>query len=125
MRFLTGRFTKISVAMFSPFENTLPHIQGQVAKLNAIVIPEEKRPKSALNENSVAKNQKKGTRRQFRWGRPFSFPLFRGGLNRTTVKASYGAGQEFPERDGKFTMQADEPPILLSEDKAANPVEHL
>jgi uncharacterized OsmC-like protein len=48
-----------------------------------------------------------------------------GGLNRTTVKASYGAGQEFPERDGKFTMQADEPPILLSEDKAANPVEHL
>jgi uncharacterized OsmC-like protein len=48
-----------------------------------------------------------------------------GGLNQTTVKASYGAGQEFPERDGKFTMQADEPPILLGEDKAANPVEHL
>ena len=48
-----------------------------------------------------------------------------GGLNQTTVKASYGAGQEFPERDGKFTMQADEPPILLSGDKAANPVEHL
>jgi uncharacterized OsmC-like protein len=48
-----------------------------------------------------------------------------GGLNMTTVKASYGAGQEFKERDGKFTMQADEPPILLSGDKAANPVEHL
>lgn len=48
-----------------------------------------------------------------------------GGLNQTTVKASYGAGQEFPERDGKFTMQADEPPILLSGDLAANPVEHL
>jgi uncharacterized OsmC-like protein len=48
-----------------------------------------------------------------------------GGLNRTTVKASYGAGQEFPDRDGKFTMLADEPPILLSGDKAANPVEHL
>jgi uncharacterized OsmC-like protein len=48
-----------------------------------------------------------------------------GGLNQTTVKASYGAGQEFRERDGKFTMQADEPPILLSGDKAANPVEHL
>ena len=27
-----------------------------------------------------------------------------GGLNQTTVKASYGAGQEFPERDGKFTL---------------------
>jgi uncharacterized OsmC-like protein len=48
-----------------------------------------------------------------------------GGLNQTTVKASYGAGQEFPDREGKFTMQADEPPILLSGDKAANPVEHL
>jgi uncharacterized OsmC-like protein len=48
-----------------------------------------------------------------------------GGLNQTTVKASYGAGQEFQERDGRFTMQADEPPILLSGDKAANPVEHL
>jgi uncharacterized OsmC-like protein len=48
-----------------------------------------------------------------------------GGLNQTTVKASYGAGQDFPERDGKFTMQADEPPVLLSGDKAANPVEHL
>lgn len=48
-----------------------------------------------------------------------------GGLNQTTVKASYGAGQEFPERDGKFTMTADEPPILLSGDQAANPVEHL
>lgn len=48
-----------------------------------------------------------------------------GGLNETTVKASFGAGQEFPDREGKFTMQADEPPILLSGDKAANPVEHL
>jgi uncharacterized OsmC-like protein len=48
-----------------------------------------------------------------------------GGLNQTTVKASYGAGQDFPDREGKFTMQADEPPILLGEDKAASPVEHL
>ncbi|KJR97752.1 MAG: hypothetical protein VR65_22190 [Desulfobulbaceae bacterium BRH_c16a] len=48
-----------------------------------------------------------------------------GGLNQTTVNASYGAGQEFPDREGKFTMQADEPPILLSGDQAANPVEHL
>ena len=48
-----------------------------------------------------------------------------GGLNRTTVKASYGAGTEFADREGKFTMQADEPPVLLSGDQAANPVEHL
>jgi uncharacterized OsmC-like protein len=48
-----------------------------------------------------------------------------GGLNRSIVKASYGAGQDFKERDGKFTMEADEPQILLSGDKAANPVEHL
>ena len=48
-----------------------------------------------------------------------------GGHNKSTVRASFGAGQEFQDRDGKFTMQADEPPILLSGDKAANPVEHL
>lgn len=48
-----------------------------------------------------------------------------GGLNKTTVKASYGAGAEYPDREGKFTMQADEPPVLLSGDQAANPVEHL
>ena len=48
-----------------------------------------------------------------------------GGLNQTTVKTFYGAGQEFPERDGKFSMQADEAPVLLGTDKAANPVEHL
>lgn len=48
-----------------------------------------------------------------------------GGLNKTTVKASSGAGQIFREREGKFSMQADEPAILLSGDKAANPVEHL
>jgi uncharacterized OsmC-like protein len=48
-----------------------------------------------------------------------------GGLNETTVRASSGAGQEFVDRDGKFTMQADEPPVLLSGDQAAGPVEHL
>jgi len=47
------------------------------------------------------------------------------GFNQSTVRASYGLGQEFPERDGKFTMEADEPQILLSGDNAANPVEHL
>jgi uncharacterized OsmC-like protein len=48
-----------------------------------------------------------------------------GGHNRTTVKMAHGAGHDFPERDGKFTMDADEPEILLSGDEAANPVEHL
>jgi uncharacterized OsmC-like protein len=48
-----------------------------------------------------------------------------GGRNRTTVKASCGAGQEFLERDGRFIMEADEPPILLSQDTAASPVEYL
>jgi uncharacterized OsmC-like protein len=48
-----------------------------------------------------------------------------GGHNRTTVKASHGAGQDFVDREDKFVMEADEPPILLSGDKAANPVEHL
>ena len=39
-----------------------PHIRDQVDKLNGIVIPEEKRPKSAPNDISVEKRRKKGTR---------------------------------------------------------------
>ena len=41
-----------------------PHIRDQVDKLNGIVIPEEKRPKSAPNAISVEKRQKKGTRKK-------------------------------------------------------------
>ncbi|MEB3322084.1 MAG: OsmC family protein [Synechococcaceae cyanobacterium] len=48
-----------------------------------------------------------------------------GGWNRSTVKASSGTGQDFPQRDGRFTMEADEPEVLLSGDRGANPVEHL
>jgi hypothetical protein len=41
-----------------------PPIRDQVEKLNGIVIPEEKRPKSAPNDNSVGERQKKGTRKK-------------------------------------------------------------
>ena len=41
-----------------------PHIRDQVEKLNGIVIPEEKRPKSAPNDISVEKRQEKGTRKK-------------------------------------------------------------
>jgi len=41
-----------------------PHIRDQVDKLNGIVIPEERRPKSAPNDISVKKRQKKGTRKK-------------------------------------------------------------
>jgi len=62
-----------------------PHIRDQVNKLNGIAIPEEKRPKSAPNDNSVKERQKKGTRKKpdslflLRWCRrrdlnPHGFP---------------------------------------------------
>jgi integrase len=41
-----------------------PHIRDQVDKLNGIVIPGEKRPKSAPNDIPVEKKQKKGTRKK-------------------------------------------------------------
>jgi uncharacterized OsmC-like protein len=48
-----------------------------------------------------------------------------GSRNRSTIKGYYGLGQEDTTRSEPFVMDADEPPVLLGEDSAANPVEHL
>ncbi|MFO7478273.1 MAG: OsmC family protein [Methyloceanibacter sp.] len=47
-----------------------------------------------------------------------------GGLNRSTVDGFYGAGQE-QRREKPFSFGADEPPVLLGGDRAANPVEFV
>ena len=47
-----------------------------------------------------------------------------GGHNRTTVTDFYSASQEISHTN-RFVLEADEPPILAGQDKAANPVEHL
>jgi len=44
--------------------------------------------------------------------------------NRSAVDTFYGAGQE-QSRFNPFVLEADEPPVLLGTDTAANPVEHL
>ena len=46
------------------------------------------------------------------------------GQNNSTVDTFYGAGQEL-SRPQPFVLEADEPPVLLGKDRAANPVEHL
>ncbi len=48
-----------------------------------------------------------------------------GGLNRTTIKGFYGAGEEQGTADRRFTIDAAEPPVLLGKDEAPNPVEYL
>jgi uncharacterized OsmC-like protein len=48
-----------------------------------------------------------------------------GGHNRTTIQEFYGAGQEDSTRRKPFVLDADEPPVLLSEDRAATPVEYV
>ena len=48
-----------------------------------------------------------------------------GGYNRSTIKGFYGAGQEDTTRRDPFVLEADEPPVLLSQDRAANPVEYV
>src|SRR5688572_12260487 len=48
-----------------------------------------------------------------------------GGHNRTTVKDFYGTCQEDHSRLAPFTMDNDEPDVLLGKDNGANPVEHL
>lgn len=47
-----------------------------------------------------------------------------GGYNEARVNQFYGAGQEMSRPDD-FVFQADEPPVLLGEDKGANPVEFV
>jgi uncharacterized OsmC-like protein len=47
-----------------------------------------------------------------------------GGRNTSTAGNFYGAGQE-QSRSKAFVLEADEPPVLLGKDSAANPVEHL
>lgn len=48
-----------------------------------------------------------------------------GGLNRSTIKEFYGACQEDESRTEPFILEADEPPVLASNDKAPNPVEFI
>lgn len=47
-----------------------------------------------------------------------------GGLNRSTIKNFYGAGKD-NQRQEPFILDADEPPVLLGQDTAPNPVEFL
>ncbi len=48
-----------------------------------------------------------------------------GGHNRSRVKEFYGACKEDDTRTEPFVIEADEPPILASNDKAPNPVEYV
>ena len=43
-----------------------------------------------------------------------------GGHSRTTIKGFYGAGQEDATRTQPFTVDSDEPPVLLGQNQAPN-----
>ncbi len=47
-----------------------------------------------------------------------------GGYSRTEVADPFGVGKDQPHRR-RFELEADEPEVLLGQDRAANPVEHL
>jgi uncharacterized OsmC-like protein len=51
--------------------------------------------------------------------------LIDGGYSRTTIKEFYGAGQEDATRTEPFTVEADEPPVLLGENRAPNTAEYV
>ena len=46
-----------------------------------------------------------------------------GGLNRTKINNFYGTEKELSHKE-PFELEADEPPLLLGEDKGPNPVEY-
>ncbi len=47
-----------------------------------------------------------------------------GGLNRSTICNFYGTCEDI-EREKPFVLDADEPPVLLGQDRGPNPVEYL
>ena len=47
-----------------------------------------------------------------------------GGHNRITIEEFYGTYEDIPHRK-PFVLDADEPDVLLGEDKGANPVEYV
>lgn len=48
-----------------------------------------------------------------------------GSQNRSTIKGFFGAGKEDDTRARPFTIDCDEPQVLLGKDQAPNPAEHL
>lgn len=48
-----------------------------------------------------------------------------GGYSQTTISGFYGAGEEHSSEQRPFRLSADEPALLLGEDRGPNPVEHL
>jgi uncharacterized OsmC-like protein len=48
-----------------------------------------------------------------------------GGYSRSTIKDFYGAGQEDATRTQAFTVDSDEPPVLLGGNRAPNTVEYV
>ena len=48
-----------------------------------------------------------------------------GGHNRSTIKSFYGAGQEHRSGVEQFVVDNAEPPVLLGQDQAPNPVEYI
>ncbi len=47
------------------------------------------------------------------------------GLNRSTIQGFHGCRQEDSTRSHPFVLDADEPPVLLGQDRGANPVEYV
>lgn len=48
-----------------------------------------------------------------------------GSYSRTTIKDFYGVGQEDASRTAPFTVDSDEPPVLLGENRAPNASEYV
>lgn len=70
---------------------------------------------------NAVKNDSKIAKFQFRAKNKWVY----GGHNQTTIHGFYGAGAEDTERTQPFVLDADEPPVLLGEDKGPNPVEYV
>ena len=73
-------------------------------------------------KNTIGEIQKNPSLAKFSFGTDNRW--LTGGHNRSAIGDFHGAGQKF-ERLQAFVVDCDEPPVLLGQDQAPNPVEHL
>lgn len=94
-------------------ETQMQESTGKATELNGVNLEQLQKTISDVRANPKLANFKFRTTNDW----------VNGGHNRTTVKPFYGLEKDFTERDGKFTLEADTPEVLLGTDKAPDPVE--
>jgi PAS domain S-box-containing protein len=101
-------------------EATLSRVETDREIFFTLIMRDVSHRREAEREIRSLRSEAEYLKKEFRAGNNW----MNGGHNRTTIKNFYGTQQEHPH-ETYFELDADEPPLLLGEDKGPNPVEYL